>query len=118
MWVDLARLGLVRIRPTHFIRAANTGPSRIFLGLRARGLVHFFFKKFYDKTLNVQNLRNFKKFTKLSKDFGELDDKLIIQHFHYIHIMTYIMYFLNFSTFKIHNTCLIPVIQEFETLMQ
>jgi len=49
-------------------------------------------------------LGNFKKFTKLSKDFGELDDKLIIQHFHHIHIhihtMTYTMYFLNFSTLK------------------
>jgi len=33
-------------------------------------------------------LGNFKKFTKLSKDFGKLDDKLIIQHFHHIHTMT------------------------------
>ena len=31
-------------------------------------------------------LENFNKFTKLSKDFGELDDKLIIQHFHHIYI--------------------------------
>jgi len=47
-------------------------------------------------------LRNFKKFTKLSKDFGEFDDKLIIQHFHHIdiHTMTYTMYSLNFSTLK------------------
>jgi len=45
-------------------------------------------------------LGNFKKFTKLSK--RELDNKLIIQHFHHIHIhtMTYTMYFLNFSTLK------------------
>jgi len=46
-------------------------------------------------------LGNFKKFTKLSKDFGRLDDKLIIQHFHHIHTMTYTMYSLNFSTLKI-----------------
>jgi len=31
-------------------------------------------------------LRNFNKLTKLSKNFEELDDKLIIQHFHHIHI--------------------------------
>ena len=61
---------------------------------------------------------NFKKFTKLSKDFGELDDKLIIQHFHYIHTMTYTMYSLNFSTLKITYYLSFPVIQEFETLMQ
>ena len=53
---------------------------------------------------------NFKKFTNLSKDFGELDDKLIIQHFRHIHTMTYTIYSLHFSTLKI--------IQEFETLMQ
>jgi len=48
-------------------------------------------------------LGNFKKFTKLSKDFGELDDKLIIQdiHIHHIHTITYTMYSLNFSTLKI-----------------
>jgi len=46
-------------------------------------------------------LRNFKKFTKLSKDFGELDDKLIIQNFHHIYTMTYTMYSLNYSTLKI-----------------
>jgi len=57
-------------------------------------------------------LENFKKFKKLSKDFGELDDNLIIQHFHHIHIhtLTYMMmYSSNFSTFKnttIHNTYL------------
>jgi len=45
-------------------------------------------------------LGNFKKFTKLSKDFGELDDKVIIQHFHHIPTMTYTMYSLNFSTLK------------------
>jgi len=47
-------------------------------------------------------LGNFKKFTKLSKDFGELDNKLIIQHFHDIHIhtMRYTMYSLSFSTLK------------------
>jgi len=56
----------------------------------------------------LKKLRNFKKFTTLSKDFGELDDKLIIQHFHHIHIrtITYTIYSLNFSTLKIHNTCL------------
>jgi len=31
-------------------------------------------------------LRNLNNFTNLSKDFGKLDDKLIIQYFHYIHI--------------------------------
>jgi len=40
-------------------------------------------------------------FTKLSKDFGKLDDKLIITYFHHIHTMTYKMYSLNFSTLKI-----------------
>ena len=36
-----------------------------------------------------KKLRNFKKFTKsLSKDFEELNDKLIIQHFHHIHTRT------------------------------
>jgi len=33
-----------------------------------------------------------KKFTKLSKDFGKLDGKLIIQHSHRIYTMTYTMY--------------------------
>jgi len=37
-------------------------------------------------------LKNFNKLTKLSKDFGELNDKLIIQHFHHIHICTFDMY--------------------------
>jgi len=45
---------------------------------------------------------NFNKFKKLSKDFGKFDDKMIIQHFHHIHIRTliYTMYYSNFSTFK------------------
>jgi len=38
-------------------------------------------------------LENFKKFTKLGKDFGELDDKLIIQYFHHIHICTLNVFF-------------------------
>jgi len=65
-------------------------------------------------------LENFKKFTKLSKDFRELDDKLIIQHFHHIHIhtMTYTMYSLNFRTLKNTKYLFFTVIQEFETLMQ
>jgi len=46
-------------------------------------------------------LGNFKKFTKLSKDFGELDDKFIIQYIHHNHTMTYTMYSLNFSKLKI-----------------
>jgi len=29
---------------------------------------------------------NFKKLTKSNQNFGELDDKLINQHFHHIHI--------------------------------
>jgi len=47
-------------------------------------------------------LGNINKFTKLSKDFGELDNKLIIQHFYHIQIrnLTYTMYFSNFNTFK------------------
>jgi len=36
----------------------------------------------------LNKLENFNKFTKLSKDFRELDDKLIIQHFYHIHIRT------------------------------
>jgi len=49
-------------------------------------------------------LENFKKFTQLSKEFGELDNKLIIQHFYHIHIhtMTYTIYILNFN--KLKNT--------------
>jgi len=49
-------------------------------------------------------MENFNKFTKLNKDFGKLDDKLIIQHFHHIHIcnLAYTIYYSNFSTFKIH----------------
>jgi len=52
-------------------------------------------------------MENFNKFTKLNKDFGKLDDKLIIQHFHHIRIcnLAYTIYYSNFSTFKIHNTC-------------
>jgi len=50
----------------------------------------------------LKNLENFDKFTKLSKNFGELDDKLIIQHFHHIHIHTlmYTMYSSNFNILK------------------
>ena len=44
-----------------------------------------------------KNWKIFNKFKKLSKDFKELDDKLIILHFHHIHTMTYTMYSLNFS---------------------
>jgi len=44
-----------------------------------------------------KNCETFKKFTKLSKDFEELDDKLIIQHFHHIHTMTYTMYYLHLA---------------------
>ena len=51
-------------------------------------------------------LENFNKFTKLSKNFGELDDKLIIQHFHHIDICNLtspcILQILAHS--KIHNT--------------
>ena len=35
-----------------------------------------------------KRLKNFNKFIKLSKDLGKLDEKLIIQHFHHIHIRT------------------------------
>jgi len=47
-------------------------------------------------------LRNLTSSQKLSKNFGKLDDKLIIQYFHHIHIctLTYTIYFSNFSTFK------------------
>jgi len=48
----------------------------------------------------LKKLENFQKFTKLSKDFGELNDKLIIQHFYHIRILTYTMYSSNFSTLK------------------
>jgi len=65
-------------------------------------------------------LGNFNKFIKLSKDFGELDDKLIIQHFHHIHIRILIctMYSSNFSTLKKYIILVFSSIQEFETLMQ
>ena len=42
-----------------------------------------------------KKLGNFNKFTKLSKDFGELNDKLII-HYHHI----YIWYFDIHDVFK------------------
>jgi len=47
-------------------------------------------------------LGNFNKFTKLSKDFKKFDDKLIIQHFHHIHVyfFTNTMYYSNFNTLK------------------
>jgi len=56
-----------------------------------------------------KNLVNFKKFTKIiSKDFGKLDDKLIIQQFYHINIctLTYKIYSSNLSILKIHNTCI------------
>ena len=51
-------------------------------------------------------LGNFNKFNKLSKDFGPLNDKLIIQHFHHIHIctLTCTMYSSNVSTLKKYIT--------------
>ena len=54
------------------------------------------------KLSKFNKLGNFNKFTKLSKNFGELNDKLIIQYFHHIYIrtLTYTMYFSNFNTFK------------------
>jgi len=36
-----------------------------------------------------KKLKFFKKFTKLNKDFGELDNKLIIQHYNHIYIRTF-----------------------------
>jgi len=50
----------------------------------------------------LNKLENFNKFVKISKDFEKLNDKLIIQHFHYIHIctLTCTMNSLNFRTFK------------------
>jgi len=55
---------------------------------------------------------NFNKLTKLSKDFGELNNKFIIQHSHHIHIRTlkYTMYFLNFNTFKNTQKISFPLI--------
>jgi len=81
---------------TQFMRIAIIGPLRTSLGLQTRepaGWSAFFFLILMIK-LSMLKLKNFKKFTKLSKDFGKLDDKLIIQHFHHIHIytMTYTMY--------------------------
>jgi len=54
------------------------------------------------KLLMFNKLGIFNKFTKVSKDFGELNDKLKIQHVHHIHVrtLTYMMYSSNFSTFK------------------
>jgi len=42
---------------------------------------------------------NFNKFTKLNKDFEKVDNKLVIQHFHHIHIH-YLTYSSKFSTLK------------------
>ena len=61
-----------------------------------------YFLIFMIKLSIFKNSETLRSSQKLSKDFGELDDKLIIQHFHHIHLhtMTYTMYSLNFSTLK------------------
>jgi len=48
----------------------------------------FFFLISHDEAFNIQEIGKLNKFTKLSKDSEKLNDKLIIQHFHYIHIRT------------------------------
>jgi len=44
------------------------------------------------KLSTFNKLRNINKYTKLSKDFGELNDKLAIEHFDGIHIHTFDIY--------------------------
>jgi len=97
------RSGLANL--TFLTWAEKSCPPRINVCLQAS----LFFKKknLMIKLLMFNKLKNFNKLTKLSKDVGKFDDKLIIQHVHHIHIctLTYTMYFSNFSTLKIHNTC-------------
>ena len=70
-------------------------------------VINFFLRKSHHKTFNVQQIENFNKFTKLSKNFGELEDKLIIQHFHHIHIRRHIRCILQILAHsRIHNTCI------------
>jgi len=88
----------------------KSDPSHINSGVWANSI--FYLKKnLMIKFSTFNKLINFNKFTKLRKDFGsryfeELDDKLIIQHFHHIHIcsLTYMIYSSNFSTFKKYIT--------------
>jgi len=49
----------------------------------------------------IKKLENFNMFTKLNKNLGELNGKLIIQHFYHIHIhtLTCMMNSSNFSIF-------------------
>ena len=85
--------GLARLHFQHGLKSlvSPTGQSTLFFYKK---------KKLMIKLSMFNKLKNFNKFTKLSKNFGELDDKLIIQHFHYIHTLTYTMYSSNFNTFK------------------
>ena len=89
------------VRPTLKMRAENSGPPHISFC----PFVFFFFKSYDKKLLITNKLGNFNKFTKLSKNFGELNNKLIIQHYHDIHIrtLTYTMYFQILTHSKIHK---------------
>jgi len=66
------------------------------------------------------NWKTFNKFIKLRKDFGKLNDKLIIQHVDHIHIrtFTYTMNSSNCRTFKNTSRLSFPLIQEFVTFIQ
>jgi len=84
------------------MRAKKSGLSHISSDSRASS--RFFFLNLMIKLLMFNKLGNFNKFTKLSKDFGELNDKLIIQHFHHIHIRTHARRILQIlSHSKLHN---------------
>jgi len=59
--------------------------------MQTHGLTHFFLNLMI-KLSTFNKLRNINKYTKLSKDFGELNDKLAIEHFDGIHIHTFDIY--------------------------
>jgi len=72
------------------------------MDLRANMLFIYLKKNLVIKFSMFNKLRNFNEFIKLSKNFEELKDKCIIQHFYHIHLhtLTHTTYSSNFSTFK------------------
>jgi len=99
---NTGRSGLFRpdphlARPVFSTRAEKSDPSHISVGLEAIPPL----KKKIIKLSMFNKLKNFNKFRQLSKDFGKLDDKLIIQHLSYSYsYLIYTMHSLHFSTFK------------------
>jgi len=76
------RVGLVRL--AFLMRVENF--VLFCISTNSQSSPFFFLILIMIKCLMFNKLRNLNNFTNLSKDFGKLDDKLIIQYFHYIHI--------------------------------